>query len=301
MWTTREEYIFVELYEAKLTVPEIASRLDQDEGSVQERISETQLQQVTWTEDDDDLLESLWRQDVPVENIRVQLAYPRYVIAICIRAYQLGLPRRSTESDGAEYTGGPWTATGDAYILKGVADGLSDETIKEKYFPNTRSVQDIRSRRLRLQNDHHHQQQQTSIADSPLPTNATSMLPAQVSHPSLTLRPTQKIREVYTHMIIYHLTLPDDENEAILTLMEQLNWPPNVQVEQEIATGPIEGLQSTWTNADNQFLVALCSDYGLGWKEIADTFFVDRLEEELRKQYELLRAGGVDSDPIMLD
>ncbi|XPS81326.1 hypothetical protein M3J07_013290 [Ascochyta lentis] len=295
-WTPRERLILTELYEADLITSEIASRLNREERYVQQHINEHRLQRVAWTEDDDNLLESLWRQDQLAKNIGYQLEHPRSEIAVCIRASQLDLPRRGSEHDGASYTAGTWTKTGDAYLLQGVANGLSDDEIQEKFFPNTRSVRAVESRRREL-----HRLESAVDGHQRQLSNTMAMRFSQLPEFNHILQPGQTIREVYLHMIIHHTTLSDKARTDILNLIEDLGWPTNVQAEEEIGSGSWNGLQSAWSDANNRLLRALRSDYNLQWKEIADAFFVDRLEKELERQYEMLQTGDDVNNSVLIE
>ena len=302
-WTAiaREELVLAELCQAGLLLSEIASRLDRDERFVQQRINECQLQPILWTLKEDDLLQSLWLQEVKAKDIGHQLHHLRSETAVCIRASQLGLERRDfqkkgVECDGTSYMAGHWTSTGDAYVLSGVAAGLSDDDIWDKYFCNTRSVQAVASRRRALQKP------RPSASSNPNSSgNAMATQPNQILQPGQMVRPSQMIGDVYGQMMAFHTTLSPDKVNRILDLIDHLHWPANVQGEGEIGQGSWAGLESAWAEADNKLLVALHGGFDLSWKEIADTFFLDRLEEELERQYVMLQAGGDADNSIELE
>lgn len=69
----------------------------------------------------------------------------------------------------------------------------------------------------------------------------------------------------------------------------------------EIGTGALEGFQAGWFDADNQLLVALRNETDLKWKDVANAFFVDRLEEELERHFDVLRAGRDADNSIELE
>lgn len=229
-------------------------------------------------------------------GLKTQLEHQRSELAVCIFASQMGLPKRDLEPDGASFVAaGRWTNTADAYVLQGIAAGLSDSKIQELYFPNTRSVGAIQKKRCGLQN-----QQQAVVNRQQLSTSATAMPPGQVLQSNRILPLNETIRAVYTHMIIHNSDISEEKTERILSLIDHLGWPSNVQARGEIGTGPLEGFQSGWSDADNRLLMALRSEFQLEWKDVANVFFVDRLEEELEKQYEILQAGGDANNSIEL-
>ena len=106
---------------------------------------------------------------------------------------------------------------------------------------------------------------------------------------------------MYTHMMIHHTNMSDVERTNILNLIERIGWPLKVQAMEEIRSGSRNGLDLAWSAADNIVLKALRGKSKLTWKEIADTFFVDRLEEELEKQYTVLQAGRDREHAVVLE
>lgn len=293
---SRDELILTELYEASLSVSGIASHLDSNKSSIQQRADEYQLQQITWTEEEDALIQNPWLQDVKTKDTGVRLERPRSEIAAGIRVRQLNLGRRASDPDDASSLAGAWTSTGDAYLLTDVRAELNDSQIRNKNFTITKSVRAVASRRRALQNPY-----PTAAAHQQISTDTMLVQLGLTLHPDDLLKPTQAVGDAYLHMMNFHTTLSADDKKRILGMMDRLGWPPNVQAVEEIGNGSWTGLESSWSDVDNQFLTTLRKDFGLEWKEIADTFFVDRLAEELEKQYTTLQAEDNTDEYIVLE
>ncbi|KAF1360777.1 hypothetical protein EJ07DRAFT_176851 [Lizonia empirigonia] len=273
MWTTREEFIFVELHEAKLTVSEIASRLDRDEGSVQQRISKTQLQQVTWTEDDDDLLESLWRQNVLVENIRVQLAYPRSEIAIYIRANQLDLPRRSTEISRI-------------VLRMSTSDAQDSEAtpVEERLFTAfTRSIDDVHENAT--------QPAKTSSEQAPESHKNSTTSQWAIQHgygqDDSELTSLRKSLELRRARIVAIESLPNMSLEQKMLLRDCLgydNWPTRFQKYDNLQAHLSESanpLAEEWSQEDERALELILTYGPTDALVIASTFFPEKFVGDL--------------------
>ena len=101
--------------------------------------------------------------------------------------------------------------------------------------------------------------------------------------------------------MIHHTNMSDVERTNILNLIERIGWPLKVQAMEEIRSGSRNGLDLAWSAADNIVLKALRGKSKLTWKETTDTFFVDRLEEELEKQYTVLQARRDREHAVVLE
>lgn len=290
----KEEQILDELVHAGLLLSEIASKVDRDERLVQQYIDENHLEPTAWSQYDDDVLRNLWEENKPKDICNV-LQRPRPEIAVCIRAYQMDL-KCSAGFSHIVGGNGKWTSTGDTYILHGAAAGLSTEEIHYNYFRNTRALGAVRKRRSELR------KQLPPVPSNPSNSgDGVTVQSGQTLQPVQTVRPRRFVGDVYEQMMVFHTNLSADQREQILNTIDCLEWPANMQLERDLGPGTWNSLTSTWPDADNKFLVALRGEYNMSWKEVADTFFVDRLEEELEKQYRMLLQGGDADNSIELD
>ncbi|KAJ4374499.1 hypothetical protein N0V86_007368 [Didymella sp. IMI 355093] len=302
----KEEQILDELVHAGLLLSEIASAssVDCDEHIVKQYIVENNLEPVEWPGYNDDIIRNLWKEKSTREISHSLIHQSRSEIAVCIRAYQLKLRHTPSKRSGSKFDGyrymvgkkGGWTSTGDSYVLNGVAAELTDEDIQYKFFRNTRTAEAVRKRRIELL--------KRQLSASLDPSASTSATPAQftsTSQPDRTWQSGWSTTEVYEQMMIFHTNLSANNRDRVLGIMNRIGWPTIAQGDVEKGIGSWSGPQFIWTDADNELLLTLHKDYDLTWKEIADTFFFDRFEEELELQYGRLSQGNNVDDSIELD
>lgn len=303
----KEEKILDELVQADLLLSEIASAssVDFDERVVQQYIEQHGLKPIPWVKDDDNVIKNLWKENKTIKEICQQLVvHRRSEIAVCIRVSQLKLKwsnhqRNHSPVDGYTYMVGErggWTATGDAYVLRGFDDGLSDWEIWYRCFRNTRTDTAVSKRRRALV-----KQRASASIDPNASTSGTPTQPLPILQPDQSPQISSSALEVCEQMMIFYTNLSTEHRDCILNLINRLSWPASAQGDGETEIGCWSGPEFAWSDADNELLVALHSEYGLNWKEIANTFFVDRLEQELQVQYEMLVQGGDTKNSIALD
>jgi hypothetical protein len=302
----KEEQILDELVKAGLPVSEVASAssVNCDERIVQQYIADNHLEPMVWPTYNDNMIKNQWEDKSTKEISHSLLAPARSEIAVCIRAHQLGLRHTSSQRyhskvDGYTYmTGkhGEWTSTGDSYVRAGAAAGLSNDGIVSQFFPNTRTVDAVKTRRKILAKNPLPAPDNPNASTSTTQTQMPSILQTdQIAQPSLSAI------EVYEQMMILHTNLSADDRDSVLELIRSLDWPVSTHEDGADETEQLSGPPFAWTCVDDQLLVALHDQYGLTWKEIADAFFVDRFEKELEMQYEMLTHGGDAGNSVETD
>jgi hypothetical protein len=296
LWTHVEQTTLKQLWLDKISIPEIAMQLNYTPLAINIRAHSMGLHSrggeidklgtgpVQWTAREDDFVREGVEKGMSDETIRrTYFGSTRTESAVTARRRKLARDVYVQNDDG---------------LLVRLRGAVDEEEESEEEGVEEESAQAEEDERLEVDEqdlrafedtERNHKQLGETAIEQQQPQPQLQQ-PNQL-HRQQDTRPDHLLRDVYHQRMIFNTILSHRSRIRILGLMDYLSWPPNIHTEHEVGSGPNSGLQTAWSEADNKFLLALRDEFRLSWKEIAETFFVDRLVEELEAQYGGLKAG----------